>query len=167
LEGRGDKLGAAHRRLALALEKLSKLGRQDPTQRFDRKALPFLARNPRDDDYHTEQDESVSRVSGTLVRVRLADYGLGGQPAPPEPEYPYHDKSVRVTYCGRICMGRRKINLSSVFAGQIVGLREVEDQVWLVSFLDFDLGFFDREEGQVEPAPNPFLPEKVLTMSPE
>jgi hypothetical protein len=82
-------------------------------------------------------------------------------------EYPFHDKSVRVTHCGRICMGKRKINLSSVFAGQIVGSREVEDQVWLVSFLDFDLGFFDQEEGRVEPAPNPFGPEKVSTMSPE
>jgi putative transposase len=86
---------------------------------------------------------------------------------PPEPEYPFHDKAVRVTRCGRICMGRRKINLSTVFAGQIVGIREVEDQVWLVSFLDFDLGFFDRDEGRVEPAPNPFGPEKVSTMSPE
>ena len=58
---------------------------------------------------------------------------------PPEPEYPYHDKSVRVTHCGRICVGRRKINLSRVFAGQIVGIREVDDQIWLVSFLDYDL----------------------------
>jgi putative transposase len=88
--------------------------------------------------------------------------------APPlEPEYPFHDKSVRVTRCGRICMGRRKINLSRAFAGQIVGIREVDDQVWLVSFLDFDLGFFDRDEGRVGPAPNPFEPEKVLTISPE
>jgi len=88
--------------------------------------------------------------------------------APPaEPEYPFHDKSIRVTHCGRICMGRRKINLSRAFAGQIVGIREVDDQVWLVSFLDFDLGFFDQDEGRVEPAPNPFEPEKVSTMSPE
>jgi putative transposase len=87
--------------------------------------------------------------------------------APPEPEYPFHDKAVRVTRCGRICMGQRKINLSTVFAGQVVGIREVDDQVWLVSFLDFDLGFFDRDEGRVEPAPNPFEPEKVSTMSPE
>jgi hypothetical protein len=86
---------------------------------------------------------------------------------PPEPEYPFHDKSVRVTHCGRICMGKRKINLSTVFAGQLVGIREVEDQIWLVSSLDFDLGFFDQEEGRVEPAPNPFGPEKVSTMSPE
>jgi hypothetical protein len=64
-------------------------------------------------------------------------------------------------------MGRRKIILSRVFEGQIVGLHEVEDQVWLVSFLDFDLGFFYRVVGRVEPAPNPFLPKKVLTMSPE
>jgi len=72
-----------------------------------------------------------------------------------------------VTHCGRICVGRRKISLSQVFAGQMVGIREVEDQIWLVSFLDFDLGFFDRDEGRVEPAPNPFGPEKVSTMSPE
>ena len=72
-----------------------------------------------------------------------------------------------MTRCGRICLGKRKINLSRVFAGRIGGIREVDDQVWLVSFLDFDLGFFDREEGRVEPAPNPFEPEKVLTMSPE
>lgn len=86
---------------------------------------------------------------------------------PPEPEYPYHDKAVRVTRCGRICVGRRKINLSQVFAGQVVGIREVEDQIWLVSFLDYDPGFFDRDEGRVEPAPNPFGPEKMSTMSPE
>jgi hypothetical protein len=29
----------------------------------------------------------------------------------PEPEYPYHDRTVRVTRCGRICIGKRKINL--------------------------------------------------------
>jgi transposase InsO family protein len=85
---------------------------------------------------------------------------------PPEPEYPYHDKSVRVTNCGRICFGSRKINLSKVFAGQIVGIREIDDQIWLVSFLDYDLGFFDRDEVRVEPAPNPFAPEQVLSMSP-
>ena len=72
-----------------------------------------------------------------------------------------------MTHCGRICIRRRKINLSRVFAGQVVGLREVDDQVWLVSFLDFDLGFFDHQEGRIEPAPNPFGPDRVSTMSPE
>jgi putative transposase len=73
-------------------------------------------------------------------------------------------RGVRVTACGRICIGRRKINLSTVFAGQWVGIREVEDKIWLVSFLDFDLGYFDELEGRVEPGPNPFE-AKVLTMS--
>jgi putative transposase len=86
---------------------------------------------------------------------------------PPEPEYPYHDRSIRVTRCGRLCIGRRKINLRNVFAGRTVGIREVDDQVWLVSFMDYDLGFFDQDEGRVEPAPNPFVPDKVLTMCPE
>ena len=39
--------------------------------------------------------------------------------------------------------------------------------MWLVSLLDFDRGFVDREEGRGEPAPNPFGPEEVSTMSPE
>ncbi len=86
---------------------------------------------------------------------------------PPEPEYPFHDRTVRVTRCGRICIGKRKISLSNVFAGQLVGIREVEEEIWLVSFLDYDPGFFDKERRRVEPAPNPFAPEKVLTMSPE
>jgi putative transposase len=85
---------------------------------------------------------------------------------PPEPEYPYHDRTVRVTRCGRICIGRRKINLSQVFAGQSVGIREVDHQIWLVSFMQYDLGFFDQDEGRVEPGPNPFAPDKVLTMCP-
>jgi len=80
---------------------------------------------------------------------------------PGEPDYPFHDRTVRVTRCGRICIGKRKINLSTVFAGQILGLREVDDQIWLVSFLEYDLGFFDNNENRVEPAKNPFAPERV------
>ena len=83
------------------------------------------------------------------------------------PEYPYHDKTIRVTRCGRICIGQRKINLSVVFAGQLLGIREVDDLVWLVSFMAFDLGFFAKEQDRVEPGPNPFAPDKVLTMCPE
>ena len=80
---------------------------------------------------------------------------------PTEPEYPFHDRTVRVTRCGRICIGKRKINLSQVFAGQILGLREIDDQIWLVSFLNYDLGFFDNKENRVEPGTNPFTLEKV------
>ena len=37
-------------------------------------------------------------------------------------EYPFHDRTLIVTQCGRLCFGRRKINLSQVFAGQAVGV---------------------------------------------
>ncbi len=80
---------------------------------------------------------------------------------PREPDYPFHDRIVRVTRCGRICVGKRKINLSTVFAGQTLGIREVDDQIWLVSFMHYDLGFFDKETDRVEPGPNPFAPEKL------
>jgi len=86
---------------------------------------------------------------------------------PGDPEYRYHDRVIRVTRCGRICVGQRKINFSVVFAGQLVGIREVDDQVWQVSFLDYDLGYFDKEQDRVEPGPDPFAPDKVLTMCPE
>ena len=84
---------------------------------------------------------------------------------PEEPEYPFHDRTVKVTHCGRICLDKRKISLSRVFAGQIVGIREVAEKIWLVSFMDYDPGFFDQDENRVEPAQNPFVP-KVLPMSP-
>jgi putative transposase len=81
-------------------------------------------------------------------------------------EYPFHDRTIAVTCCGRICIGRRKINLSTVFAGQNVGVKEVSENIWLVSFMHYDLGFFDHESSRFECAENPF-DAKVLPMSPE
>ena len=83
----------------------------------------------------------------------------------PELHYPFHDMTITVTQCGRLCFGRRKINLSGVFAGQNVGVREVADHIWLISFMHYDLGFFDDETSRVECAPNPFS-AKVSTMCP-
>jgi putative transposase len=80
-------------------------------------------------------------------------------------DYPFHDKAVTVTTCGRICLKRRKINLSQVFAGQTVGIRQVDDHLWLASFVDYDLGYFDDETCRLEPIANPFG-AKVLPMSP-
>jgi hypothetical protein len=42
----------------------------------------------------------------------------------PDIDYPFHDKIIVVTNCGRICLGRKKINFSTVFAGQAVGIKE-------------------------------------------
>jgi putative transposase len=82
----------------------------------------------------------------------------------PDLAYPLHDKTVVVARCGRICVGKKKINLSTVFAGQAVGIKEVNDDIWLASFMDYDLGYFDLETQVLEPLENPFGP-KVLPMS--
>ncbi len=81
-------------------------------------------------------------------------------------EYPFHDKAVTVTTCGRICYNRKKITLSQVFAGQTVGIKQTDDHIWLVSFMDYDLGYFDDETCRLEPLQNPFG-SKVLPMSSE
>jgi putative transposase len=81
-------------------------------------------------------------------------------------EYPFHDRTITVSNCGRICIGRRKINLSTVFAGQNVGIKEVSEKVWLVSFMQYDLGFFDHETDRVTSTENPFG-AKVLPMCSE
>ena len=84
---------------------------------------------------------------------------------PSELDYPFHDRTITVTHCGRICVGKRKINLSQVFAGQKVGIKQVSDKIWLVTFMHYDLGFFDHETCRLEPVVNPFE-SKVLPMSP-
>jgi putative transposase len=84
-----------------------------------------------------------------------------------EADYLLHDWSVTVTRCGRIRWKRRKINLSTVFAGQNVGVKQVSDRIWLVSVLDYDLGYFlDDETCRLGPIEDPFNP-KLLPMSRE
>lgn len=78
-----------------------------------------------------------------------------------ELNYPFHDKTVIVTTCGRICIDTHKINLSHVFAGQNMGIKEVVDGIWLVTFMDYDLGYFDFETNKLEPLGYPFAPEMV------
>jgi hypothetical protein len=101
----------------------------------------------------------LATLGGSLLAARW--YGAGWR-------VPIADVGkffIAVTQCGRICIGRRKINLSQVFAGQNVGIKEIAEKIWLVSFMHYDLGFFDYEAGRAECAPNPFS-AKVSTMSP-
>ena len=82
----------------------------------------------------------------------------------PDLTYPLHDRDIVVTACGRICMYRKKINISTVLAGQRLGIKEVDDGIWLVSFMSYDLGFIDLEQRTLQPLDNPFGP-RLLPMS--
>jgi putative transposase len=129
-------------------------------------ALNFLQQQAKFDDFiecynHERPHQALGmKYPGELYLPSPRPYrGLS------ELHYPFHDRTITVTQCGRICFGRRKINLSTVFAGQNVGIKEVSDKIWLVSFMDYDLGFFDHETGRLGSADNPFA-AKVLPMSP-
>lgn len=74
----------------------------------------------------------------------------------PDVEYPFHDKDILVTACGRICMMRKKINVSTVLAGQRLGITEVDDGIWLLSFMHYDLGYIDLEQRTLQTVDNPF-----------
>jgi transposase InsO family protein len=74
----------------------------------------------------------------------------------PDLSYPLHDRDVVVTACGRICLHRKRVNLSRVFAGQRVGIKEVDEGIWIVSFMHYDLGYIDLEQKTLQPLDNPF-----------
>ena len=44
-------------------------------------------------------------------------------------------------------------------------MKQIDERIWLVTFMQYDLGFFDDETCRLEPAENPFQ-AKVLPMSP-
>ena len=74
----------------------------------------------------------------------------------PELIYPFHDRELLVTACGRLCLHRKRINISTVLAGQKLGIKEVDDGIWLASFMHYDLGYFDLEQKTLQPLDNPF-----------
>lgn len=82
----------------------------------------------------------------------------------PNVEYPLHDRDVLVTACGRICMHRKRVNISTVLAGQKLGIKEVDDGIWLVSFLNYDIGYIDLEQKTLQTIDNPFG-TRLLPMS--
>ena len=76
----------------------------------------------------------------------------------PELTYPLHDRDVLITACGRLCLHRKRITISTVLAGQKPGIKEVDDGIWLASFMHYDLGYFDLEQKTLQPLDNPFGP---------
>lgn len=126
----------------------------------------FLQQQEKFDDFITEYNSErphealeMKCPSEVYSHSQLVYQGL------PAIEYPLHDRTVIVTMCGRICIKKLKINFCRALAGQAVGIKQVEEKIWLVTFMNYDLGYFDEESKRFEPLDNPFGP-KVLTMSP-
>ncbi len=56
----------------------------------------------------------------------------------------------------RIYIKTKKVHLRLIFAEQAVVVKDVNDGIWLVSFMDYDLGYFDEDSSNFEPLDNPF-----------
>ena len=67
-------------------------------------------------------------------------------------DYPFHDRDVLVTAYGRIRIYRKKLNIFTVLAGQRLGIKEVGEGIWLVSFIDYDFGYIDLEQRTFNPS---------------
>jgi putative transposase len=68
-------------------------------------------------------------------------------------------------FCRRVCCNVDPDQVSAAKADDDKGIEQVSDRIWLVTFMDYDLGYFDDETCRLEPLENPFGP-KVLPMSP-
>lgn len=55
-----------------------------------------------------------------------------------------------------IGLHRKKINISTVLAGQRLAIKEVKDGIWLVSFMHYDLGYIDLEQRTLQTIDDPF-----------
>jgi hypothetical protein len=157
-------------RLGIAIERI-RPGKPTQNGRHERMHLTLKIETKRPPGMNSLQqqarsDQFVAEFNGQRPHKALAIKAPAQVYAPspraytglPEIEYPLHDRDVLVTACGRICMHRKKINISTIMAGQRLGLKEVDNGIWLVSFIAYDLGYIDLEQKTLQPIDNPFGP---------
>lgn len=73
-------------------------------------------------------------------------------PELPEVRYPFHDFTRTVTRVGTIQLMRgQPYFVTKALEGQIVGLRELENDRWLLSFMDLELAHIDVRQQRLQP----------------
>src|SRR6266480_4573581 len=150
-------------RLGIAIERI-KPGKPTQNGRHERMHLTLkkettrppgmnsLQQQARFDDF--VQEFNTERPHEALAMKCPAEiYSASSRPYSglPDLTYPLHDRDALVTACGRICMHRKRLNISTVLAGQRLGIKEVDDGIWIVSFMHYDLGFIDLEQKTLQP----------------
>jgi transposase InsO family protein len=163
-----SKLSVWWLRLGIAIERI-KPGRPQQNGRHERMHLTLKKEATRPPGMNTLQqqarfDDFVKEFNNERPHQALAMkcpaelYAPASKPylGLSELSYPFHDRDILVTACGRICLHRKKINISTVLAGQTLGIKEVDDGIWLASFMQYDLGYFDLEQKTLQPLDNPF-----------
>src|SRR5437762_229231 len=142
-----DEIGGGH---LVVADKLKKEATRPP-------GMNSLQQQARFDDF--VQEFNAERPHEALAMKCPAEiYSASSRPYSglPDLTYPLHDRDVLVTDCGRISMHRKRLNISSVLAGQRLGIKEVDDGILIVSFMHYDLVFIDLEQKTLHPLDIPF-----------
>ncbi len=171
-----SKLSVWWLRLGIAIERI-KPGQPQQNGRHERMhrtlkqeatrpaCMNILQQQARFDDFIREfNEERPHEAIGMKCPAEFYTPAARSYQGLPRVEYPFHHRDVLVTACGRICMHRKRVNISTVLAGQRLGIKEVDDGIWLVSFLDYDLGYIDVEQKPLQTLDNPFG-TRLLPMS--
>lgn len=70
-----------------------------------------------------------------------------------EPAYPNHHETITVYETGKIYLKgqNQEVLIGAAFAGEKLGLRQEDDDLWRITFMQYDLGFLDRENRKFTP----------------
>jgi transposase InsO family protein len=67
----------------------------------------------------------------------------------PDPSYPLHDDSLRVNAAGRISLLRTHVFVGTALSNELVGVREIDENSWLITFANVDLGIWRKGTGKL------------------
>ena len=96
---------------------------------------------------------------GLHPQQRCPDQGL------PDLEYPFHDTVTSSSPPAGVSLHTtERKSTSPPSSPTAAGIKEVDEGIWLVSFIDYDLGYIDLEQRTLQPVDNPFGP-KLSPMS--
>lgn len=106
-------------------------------------------------DYNSERPHEAldMKVPGWLYKPSPRPY------SDKEPEYPTHDRVVRVGPSGGFRFYSKKTGfLGRALRGQPVGFRKLENKIWIVHFATTQLGYWDESQNKLLPE-NPLAEE--------
>lgn len=132
-----------HRTLKASVKKPIALNSLQQQERFDSFVEEFNNERPHE---ALDMEYPAERYSPSIKPYKV----------PATFTYPFHDLTINVHDCGNASLCGRRIYISRALAGQTLGVSELEDGIWKVSFLDYDLGFCDLDSKKFEHGTDPF-----------
>jgi len=154
-----SKLSVWWRRLGIKVERIEP-GHPEQNGRHERMHLTLKQEATRPAGYNLlNQQEKLDKFVEEYNNVRPHEalemqspakvYRMSNRRYPvllPELDYSLHDFVRRVKSCGKLALTgkNRDFYFGRALTGEKVGIREMEERRWLISFMDVDLGHYDE-----------------------